>query len=1491
MFKSLTKSFIGTTASPRISPTVVGGAANLDQLLDKLANDTSVSDKIKAAELIRASIETQVVSSIPEIWYSARDMIASHNAPECRRAGLRLMNACIAHDEHAIGSRIMYYKTLVKHSNLVDFDLQLKALKTLTKDGRDLLDLNRSGYPLPYVLASWLRRLAIEAQEIRVGRKRDETAGFGVSMDENFHDLLRFTINTLKFNMAAYEEKDLDTLLKEAVTISRKTSEQEDVALSCELINTVMVYGIMPVGSLSSVLEILCGISITVDSLVDKTWEIVVNLSKSHLGNSTVADLCEILQATSRKEVNSNTMRGAARFLKRLVELYGVPNKGAAEGGTSLEISLPAVFAAYLASLDVESARHSLEICNCVYELLSDEGTRKLITYELWESTEYSPLEIVFHISQMTVVQQAAASVNGSKRLEDQSMGTHAVGDPGDTALKIIGVFQKLLNLLSDLMVDDFQGPKESIVNFLFDMTDFLNERAVITIIDHFAKFHYCSPLTVSWRENLDTLLNTFFFNLEWSPRVRLKIIDIFRDVYTMSGREIKEMEQFEEITKRVFSVLDLDKLDAETTEYLVRCFVYIGRDCWFKLFADMSDLLMKQFPSETSNTKNPPSAVAVERRRLIATGMGELFTKVFRSLSRRARYLFYNLLTVTQRSRHEPHAFVEAARPLCRIRANASNYIYMSSPTIIAEIAGRFGRTNMEEDVANGSKKAWYYPDTVPYLKEKYMNRASPVLKRSGWMTMEASNLRDREYVIDPAILLDAIANIIETGADWEVYSFTIVHAFAQLSNLQLFQGCRGEIQRLRKVLCEQISSSKLPQSLVLPDNVNRLDVISVEIQMLSNLIAFTDVFTKTDYDYIVQALVLALSSWERTAVACIHALTICCYECPLSLKKYLGQIFAKFQTKITTIHSSPHILEFLWSLSRLPWLTDNFTQEEFKRVFGMAFTYIQHANDLVHKAGQSDRAEDRVMSQYLLALAYSTIASWFLAIKLSNRQHIATYIVRNLILADGKLESIDEQSLATLDLITHFTQSDLDLFLQPSGLVPAPDRKVKRWIYGSSVIAFETDEQTGESRFLVRRPTGMGIFDIKPDARMYPPWLTQLLSQGQAGDDEKAARQVRDAVFSPSYLLLQMVVPNDVRSTFKPLPLPDDPQTVRAISALDRAPVVDFHKIGIMYIGPGQSDERDILANAAGSRAYRVFLSQIGTLIRLKGNRRIYTGGLDTEMDMDGEYAYAWNDKIAQMIFHTTTLMPTREGDTSVAGKKRHVGNNYVNIFYDESGLPFRFDTVPSQFNFINIVISPHAYTAVPAVNGGDAPGEPSAHLASQPPGENQELLESGVPDGLSSAPRTQFYSVQTYRRPGVPDIFVAGELTIVSESNLAVFVRNLALVASKFATVYHSEGQYISNWRYRLQQIKTLEERVLAQRAGDEEKTAQADAEKERGGEHDLAASFMGQLAGVTATNSDSDSTPSVGPVSGVTFVAEPDNGVALPLLRSLDFNKFA
>jgi tuberous sclerosis 2 len=226
-----------------------------------------------------------------------------------------------------------------------------------------------------------------------------------------------------------------------------------------------------------------------------------------------------------------------------------------------------------------------------------------------------------------------------------------------------------------------------------------------------------------------------------------------------------------------------------------------------------------------------------------------------------------------------------------------------------------------------------------------------------------------------------------------------------------------------------------------------------------------------------------------------------------------------------------------------------------------------------------------------------------------------------------------------------------------------------------------------------------------------------------------------------------------------------------------LDRMPVIDTHKVGIMYVAPGQTHEREILGNDHGSPAYTRFLEGIGRLINLRGQVDVYAGGLDP--DEDGEYAYAWWDDIGQILYHTATLMPNHTDDPQFHNKKRHIGNDSVRIIWNDSGLPYRFDTLLTQFQFVNIVIEPHSLGAISAF---------SNHLH-----------------------QNEYFRVTVQRAPGMSEFTPIGQFKLISAENLPLLVRQLSLLGDWFASVFqYTQGDTVqvevqTNWRARLQAIK--------------------------------------------------------------------------------------
>lgn len=160
------------------------------------------------------------------------------------------------------------------------------------------------------------------------------------------------------------------------------------------------------------------------------------------------------------------------------------------------------------------------------------------------------------------------------------------------------------------------------------------------------------------------------------------------------------------------------------------------------------------------------------------------------------------------------------------------------------------------------------------------------------------------------------------------------------------------------------------------------------------------------------------------------------------------------------------------------------------------------------------------------------------------------------------------------------------------------------------------------------------------------------------------------------------------------KPILLDRNDSLVRSLGTFDRTTPYETHKIGILYVGPGQTKSRsEILSNQIGSYRYSKFLKEIGQLISLEEvNPKIfYVGGLSAR---DGPFAISWCDHLVQTIFHVATFMPTLQNDPNCNNKMAHIGNDLVCIVYNNSGEKFDLNNVKVRSlhfidsNFANLI-----------------------------------------------------------------------------------------------------------------------------------------------------------------------------------------------------------
>uniref|UniRef100_A0A1B0B1R4 Rap-GAP domain-containing protein n=1 Tax=Glossina palpalis gambiensis TaxID=67801 RepID=A0A1B0B1R4_9MUSC len=269
-----------------------------------------------------------------------------------------------------------------------------------------------------------------------------------------------------------------------------------------------------------------------------------------------------------------------------------------------------------------------------------------------------------------------------------------------------------------------------------------------------------------------------------------------------------------------------------------------------------------------------------------------------------------------------------------------------------------------------------------------------------------------------------------------------------------------------------------------------------------------------------------------------------------------------------------------------------------------------------------------------------------------------------------------------------------------------------------------------------------------------------------------------------NPSFVFLQLYHTGQLQTTDAPIKVPSEQMS--AVNLLDLAPPFETHKIGVLYVGQGQCNNVvEILRNSHGSIRYVEFLRSIGTLVNLKEaaqNNLFVT--LDTG-GADGNFTYVWKDDIVQVTFHVATLMPTKlSSDPNCNEKKKHIGNDYVNIVYNESGEEYNLNTISGQFNFACVIVEP---------------------------------LELNT------------NRIYVKARPEIAKFVCHPEPKIVSDRSAPLLARQLALHANLASLVYQSlqkKNPYASNWLERLRIIKRLRTKLIESQNQHQGATATAD-----------------------------------------------------------------
>ncbi|KAI1129422.1 hypothetical protein F5Y10DRAFT_151155 [Nemania abortiva] len=1412
--------------------------------------DGTINDRVAAANSLRTVVANYPHNPVLGIWHAAKDLIEPTNPKATRIAGWELLAECVKHPSSSDLERKEYFQTISAIANPDDFYLQLVALVNLSEHGRNMSGFDYDLFPL---LSTWLRSSFDMVRTARAMTKKQNPRPKGKSImtkeAKDFADLFAFVADAIKFNSVLADDAAAEALVGTLLDICMLTNVSDDMRACSGILDAIITFGVLPGNKLKQCVEILSSIHCLVPEVQKRAWNTIRILCQSHNGQATVRVLLEALNSAGADENRKQDLRhirGALSILNKLIP------KTSEKGYPPIPYSVLVDGLSKVVEA-TSSWRVYQDILRIANALFRDNrgGVNAMLVDEDW--TPIFDIAGACSAGAVTLLAKSSQIIASPSSQEER--------DQPETVL--IKELLELVSRVESVIKNQ-QGPliqKQDCILFFAKIHPAIPDSAATLVLDYYKEFRCCFPSDARWKTNLDMVLSAFFKDRKRSTNVRLQALHVITEVYDMLELIDDEAEPdfVLNLVKRLLVGLT-EETDILVLQEIVSFAASVATATSFPMFCHITDTLIGIIGSNRSRVVVPPpspnSSVSSILKlpsnqtpaNVVTKGFVRIFLRVMNVDVAKAIRLFKTLVSIVKLN-NATDARLTAMKLLFRVRADWANRIFVTIHTETSSLATTLCRTEaamarkLSEEMSpqtrlsrtevggpsrstRGVSFSAQLPErtsshraasgtktgNIPYqflwaasdpeaLPEAPSATASPVLySRVSSASPESTSGGDETLLLPMGLWLETVLHLIQTGCDWEVYSFILVHLPSQLTNHAVFNEAVPQLQELRRTVCEQIRQGIL-QEPPSASGLRKADIAICLLHSLTMILSYHRHFSKPEEDEIVSTFVESITTWERSAKCCIHALTICCHELPSSISKVLIPILRRMAQIITQPYVAMHILEFLACLSRLPSLYVNFRKEEYQIVFGICVRYLQFVRGkkqshrpssigdianprkpslLADNPSHPNAADD--LPQYVYSLAYHVIIFWFLALKLGDRASHVSWIAKNLFTDVDGSQVLDEQAQTSIDFMQRVAYADVDESSEDPLFTPSRfgNIRLKRWLIGNSIVTIEQTDTSGWARITKRQPSGTSSFTISESLRP-PPAHQQSMDDGTR--DNTASGSTNSVL--PNHLLVQLLssMPqyNDMS---RPVPLPDDEAINMAIRVFDRNSTLDGHKVGVIYIGENQVDEAEILANVSGSSDYVEFLNGLGTLTKLKG-ATFNLQGLDRQYGTDGEYTFCWRDRVTELVFHVTTQMPTNlESDPRCNQKKRHIGNDFVNIIFNDSGSPFKFNTFPSEFNYVYIVITPESRASFVATR--------------------QRTPKDVVED--------PFYKVQVMSKPGFPEISPAAETKIVSLKALPVFIRLLALNASFFSHVWANRegGEHISSWGNRLRDINRLREK---------------------------------------------------------------------------------
>lgn len=1027
--------------------------------------------------------------------------------------------------------RLRYYRIVVLNQMPSVFPDQLEALKVLTKDARnisafeqEILDVLCRWLEAMFGEVSRARILRKQInRETGLTRMTEEQLN---NSERWFNNLFHFVTDIMRHHFQKFEEEQVNMVIQDVLGICRKTTSAIDVQCGIMFISTITTFGYIPNESLELTLHVLCGTYATITSISNDTWNVIENLLKTHMSHRCLLILLNMLRHCALGEnsplmeaPNTNAMRGAIWTLEKIFQLDG------SDGIPKVDYLV--LFVALRDAMAIDRPRVDLDIMGVISIILKTPNAVAQIKFDEWRL----PLEILAQVARRTVETADGTPLERLGVMGVRPTSDRVPRAISEKLLEIIILLDSAcrdndINFVEGV-VDFFlqvyahipDSTAEFVITYYNDhhlcypsCTEWIeNSKRLIDTL--FLTRVRPSPMRIKVITLLKDIYDTIRGICE-EPVLYEPLLAALEGFQSETDPSV--LEVLVNCIVDVAAHCDMDMFNT-LVDILIKY-------CRLEMPDDLSlDQPMISAPRPVSGYSNQQGSLT----NIVVRGLVHMFVRYKNVDAMKGVRLYEELVRIAGSAVCEVDSRLTAMKLLFRLRADSENAVFIVSnpecdylaevlnrtvkPLSTADPTGLFhsktagllspreeesssnsGRstnaspTNLRNHTRTPSAKPhqplWTYPEEDA-LPAEANGESSPVMIT--FYNPQVDNPAQHGPAMDPAkaakvsLWLEKLLPIIQSGADWEIYCYVLCHLPSQLANKTAFRNCKVHIRMLRSFICDQLHNNNFANS-ELPADIKKADIAVALIHCLSVLVSYRAHFTSQETQGIIKAFQLGLYRWNRCAKPCIHALSVSCYELPDITSRFLSGILTKLSQIITSPTVSVHILEFLSALAKLPSLFTNFVEADFRNIFGIAFRYISHARETAALQAQRSNAASRVNSpteaaaseqpdlpQYVLTLAYNVLTTWFLALRLSERQKYVSWIIRGLI----PHELADEQSEACIDMLERFTFSESDN-KPPTKIEAKPGILTKSWLHGLSIMTVQTSAETGVSRITVRKP-----------------------------------------------------------------------------------------------------------------------------------------------------------------------------------------------------------------------------------------------------------------------------------------------------------------------------------------------------------------------------------------------------------------------------------